>query len=114
MLGKSGVGSERLFLESPSRHGFLSEHDSPGQAQGLAYRKPRHTFWDHALTAGRLIHKNAALGYHGFARLKALQHLNRVAVGDAGLDLARFDSLVLARHPDLRLVGLVDHRAARH
>ena len=41
-------------------------------------------------------------------------HLDEIAVGEPGLDLAQFDRLVLVRDPDPDLIALVDQRLLRH
>ena len=40
--------------------------------------------------------------------------LDEIAIGEAGLDLAQLDRLVLMRDPDPDLVAFVDQRLLRH
>ena len=48
------------------------------------------------------------------AGLQIADHLDEIAIGEAGLDLAQFDRLVLMRDPDPDLVAFVDQRLLRH
>src|ERR1700704_3730697 len=61
------------------------------------------------LGAGRrAIDEQAALCNNLLAGFQITFDLDEVAIGEAGLDLAQFDRLVLMRDPDPNLIALVD------
>src|ERR1700730_9523951 len=59
------------------------------------------------------VDEQAAAGDHALACIDSFEDLDHPAVGEAGLDLAQLDRLVLMRHPDAHRAALIDERLAR-
>src|SRR5258705_8132014 len=59
------------------------------------------------------VDEQAAARDHALACLDAFEDLDHAAIGEAGLDLAQLDRLVLMRHPDAHRAAFIDERLAR-
>ena len=56
------------------------------------------------------VDEQRALGHDQLAGLQIADHLDQIAIGEAGFDLAQFNRLVLMRDPDPDLVALLKER----
>src|SRR5437016_6647792 len=92
----------------------ITPMNSPSIIRRCLSAKAISAFMSSLRRAGGAVDEQAALGDHALAGAQALDRLDHVAVGEAGLDLAQLDGAVVARDPDAHRAALVDQRLARH